>query len=1165
MEKLHGLAIYRQSALFKLLLIMKFSLFIIFFTTFQALAINGVSQKRINLDFKNESIVTVLKFIENNYSYRFFYSDSVALNRQKMDVFAQRATIDHVMDQLLQTTSFSYKKINQGLVVIVGYENERLPIPVKGKIFNDKGEALSGVSVVEKGTNNGSVTSQDGSFSINVKDDNAILVISNVGYIPREISVKSDDYSNIVLTAIENKLEEVVVVGYGTQKKENLTGSVSQINMSDVLGDRPVINTTSALQGAIPGLQITRTSTPGQNGNSLNIRGPLSINGGSPLILIDNVPGEIGMLNPEDVETVTVLKDAASAAIYGARAAGGVIIITTKRPKSNTRFQVNYNNNFGSEKALGTPVQASLDEYLTAYIDGGFNDKYWASSQSVSKWREYLRDYQKNPSQFNTIGDGIYVDPQGGVYYLNEKNIYDNFLTKGLLQSHNVSVSGGSSNVRYRMSGGYDSENGPLITNKDFYKRLSATSFVSADLTKWFTQEVDIKFSQATKKMPTDEIGGLYTLRLGSYYPEGDMPGSLLLNSDNDVPIFTPRNIILNSQVNNTITNNSRMYFKSVFKPFKDLQGVFEYTYTKNDINYSYYSNKWTYSTIQLSANTIPSTDFYVKRRYFTDYNAFNAYLTYTKTLGNHNFKLMGGAAQEASYYEYINNRAEGQALLSIPSFDGATGTVVNHDEYSEYSIQSLFYRFNYNFRDKYLLELNGRYDGSSKFPPSHRFGFFPSASVGWQIAKEKFMNGVRNTINELKLRASYGTIGNQNIDPYSYSPAMAVTKSNVWASNSDRVTVIGVPALVSDNFTWETVTSADVGLDIALFRSRLRGTFDVYQRDTRKMLSGGSPLPAVVGAAPPLQNTASMRTQGFELAVSWSDRAGEVGYRIGANLYSLSSWITKYTTNTSGLLSDWYVGQRMGQIWGYIADGYYSVADFSDLNTWKLKDGVTSIKGVNVRPGDIKYKNLMDDDNSVNQVDAGVSTLTNPGDRIIIGNTTPKYQFGANLGVNYKGFDLNVILQGIGKRDYWLSGQSIFPFAGSGATDAVFQPLYYNQTDYWRPKSTDPSSPDYMIAANPDAKYFRIYDQMGNVGSNTRTSDKYLQSAAYLRIKNITLSYALPERLLRKAGVTAVRFFAGVENPATFTSLPKGYDPESLSWSYPFYRTVSFGLNLTL
>jgi len=1048
------------------------------------------------------------------------------------------------------------------------------PAGATGIVNNDAGVPLRGVTIKAEKNNQvvaHAVTDSLGKFRIEgLSPGRYNFYFSNIGYQAQTLSgsvLEPGKLTSMLITMVSlaNNLNDVVVVGYGQQKKENLTGSVSQIKMEDVLGDRPVINTTSALQGTIPGLQITRSSTPGQNSNSLNIRGPLSINGGNPLVLIDNVPGDLGSLNPQDVETVTVLKDAASSAIYGARAAGGVILITTKHPGPKAPFQVNYNNNFGSEKALGSPEQASLEDYLTAYLDAGLSDKYWANSQSVSKWLDYYKAYKKDPSSFDLIGDGIYVDPDNDIYYLHDKNLWNSFLTNGFLQSHNISVSGGTDRVRYRMSGGYNSENGPLITNKDFYKRLSATSYVSADVNKWFTQELSIKYSQSTKHLPTDESGGLYSLRLVSYYPEGDMPASLLLNSDVDVPIFTPKNKILYSNPSTLITNTPSLSFKSILKPMKNLEGVFEYTYNKTDNESSYYSGQWTYSTIQMAATTVPSKDYYLKTRYYTDYNSFNAYLTYRKDFGEHHLKIMGGAAQESSYYEYISNNAESQALISIPSFAGATGTVTDYDEYSEYSLRSLFYRLNYSFKDRYLLELNGRYDGSSKFPEDHRFGFFPSVSAGWQIAKESFMENLRGTINELKLRASYGSIGNQNIDPYAYTPTMEVAKSNVWAINQDRVTVIGTPALVSDNFTWETVTSADIGLDFGLFKNRLSGVVDWYQRDTKNMLSAGSPLPGVVGAPAPLQNTADMRTRGLELSLNWRDKIGQVSYRVGVNLYNSNSWITKYNTNTSGLLSDYYVGEKWGEIWGYVADGYYSVNDFSDLNNWTLKDGVTSIKGYNVKPGDVKFKNLMDDANSTNQIDAGLSTLDNPGDRKVIGNSMPKYQYGANLGLNYKGFDVNVIVQGIGKRDYWIAGQALFPFAGSGATDAVFQPLYYNETDYWKPKSTDPASADYMVAENPNAKYYRIYGQMENVGSNTRVSDKYLQNAAYLRIKNITLSYAVSPTLLKKAQISSLRFFVDVENLATFTSLPKGFDPESLSWSYPFYRTISFGLNVTL
>lgn len=535
------------------------------------------------------------------------------------------------------------------LVTCIIYAQQRETI--SGKVLSESGEQLGGatITIENLGTNEKQFLVADSMGLFSLENMNTSikynLVFEHVGYQKETIygyNVQQGDNSSLLIRMKEekNSLQEVVVVGYGTQKKENLTGAISQVKMSEVLGDRPVINTTTALQGTIPGLQITRSSTPGQNANSINIRGTLSINGGGPLILIDNVPGDIASLNPEDIETVTVLKDAASAAIYGARAAGGVIIITTKRPKSNARFQLTYNNNFGSEKVMNTPVQSSLQDYLTAYIDAGYNDRYWPNSQSVSKWLAYLKEYKQNPGVFNTIGDGIFVDSTGGIYYMNEKDLYKNFLTNGFLQSHNVSVSGGKENIRYRMSAGYDSENGPLLGKKDTYKRLTAGAFVSADLNKWFTQEMDVRYSQATTVLPSDESGGLYSLRLVSYYPEGNLPASLSLTHQ-EVPIFTPRNIILNSNTSRLITSTPRLYFKSILKPAKGLEGVFEYTYNKGDNDYSYYSGKWTYSTIQLASTTVPQNDYYIKRRYYTNYNAFNAYLTYTKSFGDHNFKLL--------------------------------------------------------------------------------------------------------------------------------------------------------------------------------------------------------------------------------------------------------------------------------------------------------------------------------------------------------------------------------------------------------------------------------------------------------------------------------------------------------------------------------------------
>lgn len=455
---------------------------------------------------------------------------------------------------------------------------------------------------------------------------------------------------------------------------------------------------------------------------------------------------------------------------------------------------------------------------------------------------------------------------------------------------------------------------------------------------------------------------------------------------------------------------------------------------------------------------------------------------------------------------------------------------------------------------------MNGRYDGSSKFPKSSRFGFFPSVSAGWQIAQEKFMESTRNWLDGLKIRASYGVIGNQNVNPYTFTPTMSVSnKSTSWIIDNTYVTSISsLPALVSQNFTWEKVGTVNVGLDINLFNNRLNGVFEWYQRNTNGMLAPGVQLPAVVGASAPYQNTADMRTRGWELSLNWRDQIGKVGYRLGFNLSDYKSKITKYDDNaTTKLLSSFYPGQVMGEIWGYVADGYYSVDDFEDTSSWKLKEGITSINGYNVRPGDVKFKNLRDDESSTNVITSGDNTFDNPGDRKVIGNTTPRYQYGINLGANYAGFDLNVILQGTGKRDYWISNVLTFPMNGDN-----FIPLFDGLSDYWMPK--DPDNGDWT-AVNPNAKYPRLYGNRGNSGSNLRQSDKYLSDASYLRIKNITLSYNLPKKWLSQIFLSQMKAFVSVENVATFTSLPSGIDPERIEWNYPAFRTVSFGINITL
>ena len=1037
----------------------------------------------------------------------------------------------------------------------------------KGVVKDNQGETVIGASVVVKGSTNGTITGLDGDFTLNNVKRGDVIQISYIGYVSQEV-VWQGTPLNITLKEDSQTLEEVVVVGFGSQKKANLTGSVSQVKMDDVLGERPVTNVKNALQGSMPGLMVSGGASPGE-AKSFNIRGTVSINGMNPLVLIDNVEGDIDLLNPEDIESVTVLKDAASSAIYGARAAAGVILITTKKAKKGEKFNLNYNANFSFQTSINSPKQASLDEYLRAYQAAGFSETYYAGNGSVSKWREYLAGYKENPAAYPTVGDGIYIGEDGAPYYLNDKDVYKAFQETSFMQTHNLTANGGTEKLRYRLSAGLTKEDGPLIESKDTYMRKNISSFISADITDWLTQEADFRYTVADRSEPMGSGDGIYCMNHISFYPSGMMPGSVNTSVDKDLPLITPENQIRYNNPYLTDTDNTRIYLRTILRPIKGLELVGEYTYDRKNWQKSYYAKKWEYTTEQLGSNNSVTSDYLFKSEDHEDYNALNLYGTYNFSIKeDHMFKVMAGFNQERKQNSWISVQTHDMIAPSAPSFTSATGKIIPQNSYSDYAIRGAFYRINYNYKDRYLFEVNGRYDGSSKFPKDDRFGFFPSFSVGWNIAREAWMEKALDYVSDLKLRASWGQIGNQNIGNYGYYSTMQpVGNSNYWLKDGEFITYISTPGLVSNSFTWETVETLDIGFDASMFNSRLQVTFDWYQRTTRDMLIAGIQLPAVVGTSAPMRNAADMRTRGWEIAVNWRDQIGDWKYNVGFNLYDYKSKITKYSNNEDKLLSqNYYEGKTLGEIWGYVSDGFYTIDDFDGPGTWQLKDGVASLDGYNPRPGDEKFVNL-NDDRGTNEINSGLNTVDSPGDQKVIGNSTPRYNFGVNLGVSYKGFSLSAILQGTAKRDVWIGGMSLFPFGGSAK---AYYPVFYNQTDYWEPMGScdgqyTENDREYWIAKNPDASLYRLYSNMQNHGSNQRASTKYLQNGAYMRLKNITLAYTFPKALISKVSLSALKVFVSAENLATISSLPKGYDPERLSWGYPFYRTLSFGLNVTL
>lgn len=1037
----------------------------------------------------------------------------------------------------------------------------------KGVVKDNQGETVIGASVVVKGSTNGTITGLDGDFTLDNVKRGDVIQISYIGYVSQEV-VWQGTPLNITLKEDSQTLEEVVVVGFGSQKKANLTGSVSQVKMDDVLGERPVTNVKNALQGSMPGLMVSGGASPGE-AKSFNIRGTVSINGMNPLVLIDNVEGDIDLLNPEDIESVTVLKDAASSAIYGARAAAGVILITTKKAKKGEKFNLNYNANFGFQTSINSPKQASLDEYLRAYQAAGFSETYYAGNGSVSKWREYLAGYKENPAAYPTVGDGIYIGEDGAPYYLNDKDVYKAFQETSFMQTHNLTANGGTEKLRYRLSAGLTKEDGPLIESKDTYMRKNISSFISADITDWLTQEADFRYTVADRSEPMGSGDGIYCMNHISFYPSGMMPGSVNTSVGKDLPLITPENQIRYNNPYLTDTDNTRIYLRTIMRPIKGLELVGEYTYDRKNWQKSYYAKKWEYTTEQLGSNNSVTSDYLFKSEDHEDYNALNLYGTYNFSIKeDHMFKVMAGFNQERKQNSWISVQTHDMIAPSAPSFTSATGKIIPQNSYSDYAIRGAFYRINYNYKDRYLFEANGRYDGSSKFPKDDRFGFFPSFSVGWNIARESWMEKALDYVSDLKLRASWGQIGNQNIGNYGYYSTMQpVGNSNYWLKDGEFITYISTPGLVSNSFTWETVETLDIGFDASMFNSRLQVTFDWYQRTTRDMLIAGIQLPAVVGTSAPMRNAADMRTRGWEIAVNWRDQIGDWKYNVGFNLYDYKSKITKYSKNEGKLLSqNYYEGKTLGEIWGYVSDGFYTIDDFDGPGTWQLKDGVASLDGYNPRPGDEKFVNL-NDDRGTNEINSGLNTVDSPGDQKVIGNSTPRYNFGVNLGVSYKGFSLSAILQGTAKRDVWIGGMSLFPFGGSAK---AYYPVFYNQTDYWEPMGScdgqyTENDREYWVAKNPDASLYRLYSNMQNRGSNQRASTKYLQNGAYMRLKNITLAYTFPKALISKVSLSALKVFVSAENLATISSLPKGYDPERLSWGYPFYRTLSFGLNVTL
>ncbi len=1031
---------------------------------------------------------------------------------------------------------------------------------VRGTVTDDENVSLPGVTVVEVNTDRGTITDVNGSFQLRVSHPNAVLRFSFIGYLTKEVAVEGQNQIDVLLQKDIFQLSEIVVVGFGVERKDHVTGAASFVKMDQIIGDRPVVDAAQTLQGISPGLQVISSSgRPGDTQTSINIRGFPSITGGQPLVLVDNVPMALGDINPRDIESVSVLKDASASSIYGARAAFGVILITTKKGERDKPVMFDYSTTNSISSPYELPQKATTKDFVESLNSWGV-PRYFAN-QEIGMWLDLINQYEQNPNQLDLIRDPltgkaypITKDPATGIHYpLADSDLFSDFLDDmGYSTIHNLSASGGSDKMAFRISAGYSYEDGVMVTDKDSYERLNLNANLNVDLTKRLTSRSNIYYRYSDRSNPIAQFN--VALNQNRMY---DPVGHFELPNGDILPFDTPGNTVRYRAAGQTNVQTLRIFQQFEYEFTKDLKLFGEFTTQTGSTKTMSFDNQPRFANRFLFEEESSDQARTQYNRGFNDHihNSVNVYGDFRRSFGGHNLNLMTGYNWERRESEGFNINRRNMISNDVPGINTAIGDYGGGDSHGAWSVIGYFGRFNYNYRNRYLLESNLRYDGSSRFAQGSQFGLFPSVSAGWNISNEPFMEPV-TIISSLRLRSSWGEVGNQNVaDLYPTYPGYTTPEVR-WINLTSDLRFVGIlPAnLVSPLLTWERVRTANLGLDFALFNNRFNTSFDVYRRETIDMLAPGSELPAMLGTPAPFANVADLETTGWELAMSWRDVKGDFNYRVNFSLYDSETFITKFD-NPAGLLSQYYVGRKIGEIWGYVTDGFYTVDDFvqgtidahlSGPNR-QLNPGVVQIEGAATPyPGDVKYADLNDD----GMINHGNNTLSNPGDRTIIGNNSPRYQFGLNGNIGYKNWDFGFVLTGVGKRDLNLDGHVIWPWPSQ------FGNLYAHQLDFWTPDNQNAFYP--RVHGNP-------FDNSGsNYGNSRRTQTKYLSDGRYLRINNITLGYSFPSGMMSKVGVNKLRVHVSANNVKTFHNLPEGLDPDqSDNGAYPFMRQISAGINL--
>jgi TonB-linked SusC/RagA family outer membrane protein len=1140
--------------------------------------------KSVTIHVVDTDIKTVLTKLESKADLKFVYTSKSVPLKRKISLKVTNRSVAETLQEMFSPDKVTYKIVNNRILLSVEEQPKSSHImlspavpmalegrSVQGKVTDENGEGLPGVNILVKGTQVGTTTSVDGTFRLEVDSDKSVLVFSFVGYLSKEIQVGAQAILDVTLEIDNKTLDELVVVGYGTTKKVNLTGAVSQID-SKVLEDRPSPNLARMLQGTLPNLNISMRDGSPTRGATFNIRGTTSIgSGGSALILIDGVEGDPNMLNPNDIESVSILKDASSAAVYGSRAAFGVVLITTKKPVKG-KTKIDFSSNFSiNQKTVkhnfiteGYPWLLNFQESFNAWYD--YKTMPTVVNNSFPFDLDYLEAFKQHAESGSTQ-DVIYNESKRRYQYFGSTNWLNEIYKEAMPATEQaLSISGGGDKASYLVSGRYFHQDGIFKHNPDKFNRYNLRAKGDVKINNWLTVQNNTELGTQDYYVP------IFAGESENFWRNIEIqafPMAVMRNPDDTYTLAAARSGVASylegSSYGNQTVTTLRNTTGIIATPIKDI--VF-----KADLTFS---NRW--ETDQKVNNFVnysdaPGTSTRLGNSVLrqadakSNYLASNITATYTKVFDKkHNFSALVGYNVESYQLKNQSIQRDGLLVEGKPDFnlmDGINYTVSGGG--NEWAYLGLFYRMNYNYADKYLLELNGRYDGSSKFPASQRFGFFPSISGGWVISNERFFENVRSVVDNVKLRASYGTLGNGNVAPYAFMEQMSVQKSPV-ISRGVQPNYTRAPGVIPDGLTWEKSTTMNFGIDLGLWSNAFNVTFDWYRRATNDMFTPGQPLPNVFGAAVPQGNYADLLTKGWELTVNYKNQfllgGKPFNWGITGSVWDSQAHCQKYN-NPNKLISTYYEGQRIGDIWGYTTLGLFKT-DEEALNSPSQKFLGNSNANVWLA-GDLKFADL-NNDGVINQ---GKNTLDDPGDRSVIGNAAWRYNFGFTVSGRWNGLGVSAFFQGVGKREWYFS-----PEAG----------MFWGP--YNRPYGYQPTMMMNNIWSeeNPDAYFPRMrgYSALQTTRSLGAPQTRYLQDISYLRLKNLTVDYSLPKSWTSKVKLSGVKIFVTAQNLFTFSGLFKhtdNFDPEVVEtpandyvngqgqgYAYPMLKTTTIGLNISL